>query len=241
MTTLNFKNLVSGLGLGLGLNLVAATSLMTTGCGADSELDLSQLPIVSEDGLEPGELTWTRPSSTQINCVRAPCPTYMVYNVNTSESELVYAFDWRALQVSSDEATKLTSSVSQMLLYGRYAQSQAFGESVQVFQVTRADVRVSQKSVDSPLSDRYYEVRSADICTQQSCPQLLAVPLNQIPSQSELWSGMDLSRLGLDQEAQAVLLDEIKSGRAPVSTADPKAMPVALTEAFRPYKSIPLP
>lgn len=226
----------AGLSVGLGL----AASLLTAACGgsASSDVDLSQLPIASETG---SDLTWVRPSDTQVNCVRAPCPTHMLYNVNTPSTELVYAYDWRALQVTPDEEVKLTSNASQMLLYGRYAQSQAFGEPVQIFQVTRANQHVSDQSVDSPQSDRYYQVHADATCTDPACPALWAAPMNQNQTPIERWSGVDLSRLGLSAAAQQLLMVELQAGRAYVSTPAADAMPVVLSEAFRPYRSVPLP
>lgn len=222
--------------LGIGLS----ASLLTAACGgsAVSEVDLSRLPVATETG---NDLTWVRPSDAQVNCVRAPCPTYMLHTVNTASTELVYAYDWRALQVTPDEAVKLTSNASQMLLYGRYAQSEALGEPVQIFQVTRANQHVSDQSVDSPQSDRYYQVHADTTCTDPACPALWAAPMNQSQTPIERWSGVDLSRLGLSAAAQQLLMVELQAGRAYVSTPATDPMPVVLSEAFRPYRSVPLP
>lgn len=222
------------------LSLGLAASLLAAACGggAATGVNLSALPIATEDG---SDLVWVRPADNLVECVRAPCPTFMLYDVNTPSSELVFAYDWRALQVTPDEEVKLNSIANQMLLYGRYAQSEAYGEPVKVFQVTRANQHVSDQSVDVPQSDRYYQVHGDATCTDPACPTLWAAPMNVTQTPIERWSGVDLSRLGLSPAAQALLMTELQAGRAYVSTPAADVMPVVLSEAFRPYRSAPLP
>jgi hypothetical protein len=194
------------------------------------------------DDVTPGGMLylWARPSSSQITCIRAPCPTYVIEDVNLSRQQLAYTIDWRALDLPTDQQAKLAPEAGKLLLYGRYATGKAFGEPVQIFQVLRANVRVSEQSIDTPDMDRYYTVHAATpSCTQPSCPGLDAILMNRL--QAESFSGADLSRLGLSPAAQAQLESELQSGAAYVSVRDASTMPVVLTEAFRPYRAKPLP
>lgn len=229
----------------LGACVLASGLMVAAGCGTNDDLDLSQLPIASEDAMAattPGELVfqWVRPSAAEIYCLRAPCPAYVTTDVNLARQDLTYAIDWRALRLPTDKQTALSDQAGRALLYGRYTTAKAFGEKVQVFQVTRANLPVSQQSIDTPDSDRYYSVHaSAPTCQQPPCQGLSASLLNKL--QPEQWSGVDLGRLGLTPAAQEKLLSELQSGTAYVSTHDVSRMPVVLSEAFRPYTAAPLP
>jgi len=225
--------------------VLASGLSVATGCGAGDDLDLSQLPIASEDAMAAttsGDLLfqWVRPSAAEIYCLRAPCPAYAIADVNLERQNLTYAIDWRALRLPTEQQTALADNAGRALLYGRYTTARAFGEKVQVFQVTRANLPVSQQSVDTPDSDRYYSVHAAaPTCQQPPCLALSANLLNKI--QPEQWSGVDLTRLGLTPAAQEKLLSELQSGTAYVSAHDVSRMPVVLTEAFRPYNAASLP
>src|SRR4051812_38414594 len=151
------------LGRFLGVGFLATTMSVTVGCGANDDLDLSQLALAVEDtsvNVTPGEpvFLWTRSSAAEIYCVRAPCPAYMMSDVNLARNEPIYAIDWRALKLAPEQQNALTDNASKLLLFGRYALAQALGEQVKVFQVTRANQRVSEQSIDNPDLDRYYTV-----------------------------------------------------------------------------------
>lgn len=227
----------------LSMGLLTSALVATIGCGQDDSVDFSDLPIASDDEKAdvyiPGRgYTWVRPESSTIACVRAPCPNAIMEGVNLSMSELSYAFDWRALKLSPAEQASLEAKVGTMLLYGKYATAKMHGERVQVYQVTRANPRVAEQSKDNPQSDRYYMVKLTDpACTQPPCGYS-ALLMNQ-PAK-EQWTDMDLSRLGLPQNAKQILVSELQKGSAYVSIAQPSLMPV-VTEAFRPYNAPPLP
>ena len=127
---------------------------------------------------------------------------------------------------------------AKLLLYGKYASIKQSGETVQVYQVTRANPRVSEQSTDRPDADRYYMVRVDPACQQPPCGYT-AVLMNV--AQTEQWSDIDLSRLGLPGNAQQVLLNELQQGKAYLSVQNQDDPKVVATQAFRPHSAPPLP
>jgi hypothetical protein len=225
---------------------ILATMLFVSGCGLEEDLDLSELAIAEDEKADAVSSTndylWTRPSASAVYCLRAPCESHMIHDVNLGRIQLVYAFDLRALKLPSADQIRLSGNFSKTLLYGRYGTARAFGESVRVFQVTRLNPRVSEASTDVPDSDRYYTVRAGDpACQQPPCTTFSARLMNRGELPSESWSGVDLNRLELGQQAAQQLLTELASGDAYVSTSNAGARPVPISEAFRPLKSGPLP
>ena len=228
----------------LGMGFVASVMSLTAGCGSSDDLDLSQLALATEDAaaeMSGGGLPflWARPNPAELYCVRAPCPVYNISDVNLASDELTYAIDWRALQLTTEQQTDLSEHIGKVLMFGRYAVGKAFGEQVKVFQVTRASRRVSEQSIDSPDSDRYYTVQAGDpSCGQPPCQTIKATLMNRF--QHEQWSGVDLSRLGLTPAGQQQLLTEMQNRTASVSARETRTLPV-LSAAFRPYNAPPLP
>jgi len=219
----------------LKTGLLAAALLWGTasGCGtgnaAELELDLSQLPIV-KDG--DGAIVWARPGTEAVNCIRAPCPSNMLYEVNTGAVELIYAYDWRALNLSADQQTQLQANPSRLLLGGRYAVLTLDNQPLKVFQVIRADQRIGSNSADEPHTDRYYAIHNSDpTCQQQTCP-LSAIQLNREFDQAQQWSGIDWSQLALSAGEQQALITQLQQGDAYVSTRDISHMPVVVNAAF---------
>lgn len=149
------RKLTSIVGMGLFTWATAATG----GCGQDDALDFSTLPLANEaEDTDPSgarTFTWVRPAPEQINCVRAPCPNAFLNDVNLGTTQLSYGFDWRALRLSPQEQVALETDAAKLLLYGKYASIQQSGETVQVYQITRANLRVSEQSSDRPDADRY--------------------------------------------------------------------------------------
>lgn len=228
----------------LGMGLLTSALCMATGCGQDEDtIDLSDVPIASDEKADvyvPGSgYTWVRPSGGTIACIRPPCPKATIDDVNQGKTELAYAFDWRTLKLGAAEQANLEAKVGTMLLYGKYATAKMRGEPVQIYQVTRANPRVSEQSQDKPDSDRYYMVKQTDpACSQPPCGYT-ALLMNQ--PVKEQWTDMDLARLGLPQNALQVLVSELKKGSAYVSIQKPSVMPVVVTEAFRPHNATTLP
>lgn len=233
------RTLTSSLCLGL-----LTSALLASGCGQDDSIDLTDVPEAVDDTkadvwLPGSAYTWVRPSSSRIACVRAPCPNAILVDVNVQNSELSYAYDWRALKLSPSVQAQLESDAAKMLLYGKYATAKMLGESVPIYQVTRANPRVSEQSQDSPESDRFYMVKSANpSCSQPPCGYT-GLLMNQ-PQRAQ-WTDLDLSRLGLPQNARQMLVGELQQGSAYVSIQDANAMPAVVTQAFRSYKAPPLP
>lgn len=231
--------------LGLGLGLLTSTLVLAAGCGQDESLDLSDVPVASEEGKAdvyfPGGnlFRWVRPSGARISCVRAPCPNALLNEVNLSSVEMSYAYDWRALKLSASDQANLEANIGKMLLYGKYASARMSGEVVQIYQVTRANPRVSDQSWDSVDTDRYYAVKATNpSCRQPPCGYS-AVLMNR--QQSEQWTDVELSRLALSQNARQILTGELQKGSAYLSIQSASVMPVVATEAFRPYSAAPLP
>lgn len=234
---------------GLSWALGFLTAACLAGCGGSGDkvdFNLSQIREVSEDGGDrPGSsaLTWTRPSSSQVNCVRAPCPSILLDDVNSDdEGQLVYMLDWRALKLSESEQSGAASSPSTLLLYGRYTATTALGEPVRIFQITRANVRVSENSRDNPDTDLYYSVAATnEPCPNEPCPAAWRATLLKLGAQPELWSAINLKPLQLSPDREESLVNELKAGKAYLSVShvtDQGGAQVALaTQAFRPLKS----
>lgn len=235
------RNLTSSLSIGLLTFAMVAAG----GCGQQSGIDFSQLPLANEaeegDSSHTGGriFTWMRPSTDQIRCVRAPCPITFVNDVNLGKSHLLYGYDWRALQLKPEEQEALERDAAKLLLYGKYATAQLSGEEVLVYQVTRANPQVTEESYDRPESDGYYKVKAADPTCQQGSCGYTAVLMNR--GQTEQWTSIDLSRLRLPASARQILLGELQQGTASVSVEDANPYHVVVTQAFRPYNAEPLP
>lgn len=230
----------------ISLGLLSAALVTTLGCGQDDFIDVSQLPLASEE--EQADATaasgrafkWVRPSTDLVRCIRPPCPKAILDDVNLGESELAYAYDWRALKLSPTDQANLEAEPTKLLLYGKYATTKIAGESVQIYQVTRANRRVSEQSIERSEVDRYYTAKAVDpACPQPSCGGYSAMLLNQ--TQSAAWNQVDLSRLGLPLNAHRMLTDEMNKSGVYLSIEDPSAVPVVATQAFRPYNAPPLP
>lgn len=233
------------LSISLGMGLLTSALALVAGCGQDDSLDLSEVPLAVEDEKAdvffPGgsQFKWVRPSVAEIRCVRAPCPTAILNDVNLAQTQLSYGYDWRALKLSPSQQSELELNAGKTLLYGKYANARMSGQTVQIYQVTRANPRVSTQSVDSVDVDRYYTVKATNpSCSQPPCGYS-AILMNR--QQSEQWTDMDLSRLGLPQNARETLVGELKKGSAYVSIQSPIVQPVVVTEAFRSYNAEPLP
>lgn len=230
----------------LSMGLLTSALVTATGCGQeDDSLDLSDVPIVSEDektdviSASGSRFMWVRPNSTDIRCVRPPCPTAILDDVNMATSELSYGFDWRALKLSAADQASLAANASKLLLYGKYTTAKMSGESVQIYQVTRANPRVSEQSRDNTELDGYFTVQATNpTCSQPPCTYS-AMLMNR--SSRAQWTDVDLSRLGLPQNARQMLVSELQKGSAYVSIELTTAMPVVVTEAFRSYNAAPLP
>lgn len=231
----------------LTTGLLAATMLWggAAGCGSataaetDLDLSLSRLPVV-KDG--DGELLWARPGTEQVNCIRAPCPSNMIYEVNTGQNQLVYAYDWRALNLSDGQQAKLQALASQLLIRGRYAVLDLGGGGtndppLKVFQVIKVQQRAG-RSVDAPDADQYYTIRASEpSCESPPCPPFSAIPLNREFDQAQQWNGIDTTALGLTADEYKTLADQIQKGDGYVSTKNAGGMPVILDAAFLPFLS----
>lgn len=227
------------------LQLSALSSFLLAACGSQDEFDLSSLPVTSEDdksdAASKSPLTWTRPSASSVVCIRHPCATNMLFDVNTAAGHLVYAYDWRALKLTQGDERNAEAQAKNLLLRGRYVSVSVSGEPMEVFQVTRANMRVADLT-DSPETDRYYSTKAASTgCPQAPCNGLAATRLNMPSPQPEIWTGVDLSKLGLSQKGAATLQEELAAGSAYVSTnGQAKDGIVPVGQAFRPLKSGPL-
>lgn len=227
----------------------ALTSLLLlSACGSNDEFDLTSLPVVSEDDktdviLGSSALTWTRPSPSTVMCIRFPCASHMLFDVNTQVSKLVYAYDWRALKLNPNDQQTAETQTANMLLFGRYTPVKVAGEQMQVFQVTRANMRVAMGVSDAPETDRYYSAKAGDpSCASPPCQNLTAQRLNQPKTQPEQWSGVDFSRLSLSQPGTAQLWNELAAGKAYVSVppGNNKETTILIGQAFRPLQAGPL-
>lgn len=222
------------------LGFLAAALLGSQACGGrEQEFDLTQLAEVTDDS--DGSFTWTRPSSESLNCIKAPCPSYILNEVNTGDTHFVYMLDWRALRLSEGLQTAAERNTAQLLLYGRYTDVTVLGESAKVFQILSANIRVSQVSEDSPKADRYYRVQTADYeCQQPPCGGDWKATLLLMGSQPELWKNIDLARLELRPEVEKPLIDEMKTGQDFLSVSGVGDQVGHATQVFRPIKAPPL-
>lgn len=228
----------------IGMGLLTSALVAAIGCGQEDFIDVSQLPLASEaedaDATGGRVFKWVRPSTDLLRCFRPPCPKAILDDVNLGESELTYAYDWRALKLSPAEQTSLESDAAKLLLYGKFTTTKMAGESVQIYQVTRANRRVSEQSVERAEVDSYYLAKPVEpSCGQSSCGGYSATLLNR--AQSAKWNQVDLSRLGLPLNAHRIMMEEMNKGGAYISIEDPSAGPVVATQVFRPYNAPPLP
>ena len=194
---------------------------------------------------------WIRPSSSMINCVRAPCPSTIVYDVNIGATEFVYGFDWTALGLNSDEQTRLAEEASKLLLYGHYSattlddpNAPGSGESLRIFKVQNATRQAQDDVADNPEADRFYATSGAPCHDEVQCSALLGKLLNR-DEQAERWNGIDLGQLKLTPPQEEQLRVELREGRAYVSVGNndtilPDQLPKA-TQAFRALAADPLP
>jgi hypothetical protein len=220
--------------VGLGLGLLAAGLLGAAACGGPPPFDLSQVAEVSGDG----PITWVRPSSENLVCVKAPCPSYILHEVNTHATRFVYMLDWRALHLSDSEQQAVERSPSSLLLEGRLTDVTVLNEPAQIFQVRRASQRVSETAVDRPDEDRYYRVQTTDReCMQPPCAGDWKATLLLMGAQPELWKSIDLSALKLPPESEKALVDELKTGQDFLSVRSVEDLTAQATQAFRPIKT----
>jgi hypothetical protein len=117
---------------------------------------------------------------------------------------------------------------------------------VRIFQITRANARVSDNSRDNPETDLYYSVVATnEPCPQEPCPAAWRATLLKLGAQPELWSAINLKPLQLSPAREEALINELKAGKAYLSisrVSEQGGAKVALaTQAFRPLKSSPLP
>jgi len=232
----------------LSLSLVSSLSAsLLVGCGSDEDLSLDSLPVVTtedekSDKAGSPSFYWVRPSATPIYCIKAPCATTEVRQVNTPFAQLIYKFDWRGLKLSSADQMTAESQRSSMLLYGKYTSATAFGEKVTVFQVTRASLQVSDITSDDFKNDSYYSVKALTTpsCTSGTCPTLVATMLgNGVVGPIQL-VGADLSRLSQDPTLQNSLAGELKAGTAYMSVTGIKSLVANVSQVFRPFGAPPL-
>lgn len=221
----------------LGLGFLAAALLGTAACGRqEPEFDLSQIAEVTGDG----PLTWVRPSSENLVCIKAPCPSFILHEVNTRATRFVYMLDWRALHLGEGEQQAVERSTSSLLLEGRLTDVTVLNEPAQIFQVTRANQRVSDSATDRPDADRYYRVQTTDIeCMQPPCAGDWKATLLLMGAQPELWKAIDLSALKLPAETEKALIQELKTGQDYLSVSEVADLTAWATQAFRPIKAGP--
>lgn len=232
---------------GLSLGFLTTALLGAPGCGSDStDLDLNTILEASEDDKadQPqgtSALTWTRVSSSMLNCIKAPCPSTILNDVNVGVTQFVYQLDWRALKLSKADQQKAEGQASKMLLYGRYTPVKVQGEPLRIFQITRANLRVTDRSTDNPEVERYYQTQGTDgQCPQQPCPTQWRATLLGKSGQPEAWKGINLKRLELAPSAEQALVNELKAGQAYLSVSGVTDDQAQVTQAFRPLKAEPL-
>ncbi|MFO0576466.1 MAG: hypothetical protein U1A78_20880 [Polyangia bacterium] len=218
----------------IGLGLLTAALLGAGACGDQPQFDLSQVAEVSGDG----PLTWVRPSKENLECIKAPCPSYILHEVNTHATRFVYMMDWRALHLGEQEQQAVERGHSNLLLEGRLTDVTVLNEPAQIFQITRAHERVAEGAADRPDADRYYRLQIADHeCMQPPCTGDWKATLLLMGAQPELWKSIDLSALKLPAGTEQTLLDELKTGQDYLSVSDVADLTAKATQAFRPIKS----
>lgn len=224
--------------------LLAVPTASLVGCSPaeDADLDLDTLPLYSveeEKADKAGSTTqvvWVRPMPGPVACIIPPCPMAEVRQVNSTNVEPIYRFDWRGLKLTAAQVKDAEAQRSNMLLSGKYTKATAYGQPVTVLQVSRAGLQASAASSDNFDSDRYYSVKANNtVCVMEPCPTLTAQPLGQPVTSAVTWTGVDLKRLQLSQGESTTLLNEIKAGSVTLSvTATPKQV-AQVSQAFRPF------
>lgn len=228
------------------LALGIAFSSAVSGCGqVEEDVDWDSLPVATDDekaDSTAGGLTWVRPSAFPIYCIGAPCATKQVFQVNGDDAHLLYKYDWRALKLSAKDQEAADANHFNMLLRGRYATIKVMGRDMEVFQITRANMKVSTVSGDNVERDAYF-VTKAPVCSKQPCAVVQADRLNNkagLPA--EMWPTVDLTRLGLSDTQQRALLAEMqdKTGQVFVSQTTTPTGDKQISQAFRNLKAPPL-
>jgi hypothetical protein len=113
---------------------------------------------------------------------------------------------------------------------------------LRIFQITRANLRVTDRSTDNPEVERYYQTQGVDgQCPQVPCPTQWRATLLGKGGQTESWKGISLKRLELAPAAEQALTNELKAGQAYLSVSGVIDQTAQVTQAFRPLKAEPLP
>lgn len=229
--------------------LLAVPTVSLVGCSpdADADLDVDTLPLYSVDDEKADkagsttQVVWVRPLPGPVACIIPPCPVAEVRQVNSTNVEPIYRFDWRGLKLTSAQVKDAEAQRDSMLLSGKYTKATAYGQPVTVLQVSRAGVQVSNASSDNFDSDRYYSVKAnTTVCVMEPCPTLSAQPLGQPTTNAVTWTGVDLKRLQLTQAQSMTLINELKAGSVTLSvTSTPKNV-AQVSQAFRPFGSATL-
>lgn len=226
--------------------LLAVPTLSLVGCSpdADADLDLETLPLYSVDDEKADkagnstQVVWVRPLPGPVACIIPPCPTAEVRQVNSTNVEPIYRFDWRGLKLSAAQVKDAEAQRDNMLLSGKYTKATAYGQQVTVLQVSRAGVQVSNASSDNFDSDRYYSVKAnSTVCVMEPCPTLTAQPLGQPATAAVTWTGVDLKRLQLTQAQATSLASELKTGSVTLSVTSTPRQVAQVSQAFRPFGS----
>lgn len=226
--------------------LLAVPTLSLVGCSpdADADLDLETLPLYSVDDEKADkagnstQVVWVRPLPGPVACIIPPCPTAEVRQVNSTNVEPIYRFDWRGLKLSAAQVKDAEAQRDNMLLSGKYTKATAYGQQVTVLQVSRAGVQVSNSSSDNFDSDRYYSVKAnSTVCVMEPCPTLTAQPLGQPATAAVTWTGVDLKRLQLTQAQATSLASELKTGSVTLSVTSTPRQVAQVSQAFRPFGS----
>ena len=161
--------------------------------------------------------------------------------MNAGVTQFVYQLDWRALKLSKADQQKAEGSASKMLLYGRYTPVRVQGEALRIFQITRANVRVSDRTSDNAETERYYQTQGVDgQCPQAPCPTQWRATLLGKGTQTETWTGLNLKRLQLAPSVEQGLINELKAGQAYLSVTEVSEQTAQVSQAFRPLKAEPL-
>jgi hypothetical protein len=226
--------------------LLAVPTVSLVGCSpdADADLDLETLPLYSVDDEKADkagnstQVVWVRPLPGPVACIIPPCPTAEVRQVNSTNVEPIYRFDWRGLKLSAAQVKDAEAQRDNMLLSGKYTKATAYGQQVTVLQVSRAGVQVSNASSDNFDSDRYYSVKAnSTVCVMEPCPTLTAQPLGQPTTAAVTWTGVDLKRLQLTQAQATTLASELKTGSVTLSVTSTPRQVAQVSQAFRPFGS----
>lgn len=216
-------------------------------CGDGDDLDLDSLPVVTaadekSDNPSSPSFFWVRPQAGPIACIRPPCPTAQVTQVNTGSGQPIYKFDYRGLKLSTTDQATLDGSRASMLLYGKYTSATAYKEKVTVFQVTRANQLLAISALDDADNDKYYSIKATSVpCTGATCPVYEAAMLGNFVVGPVQLTDVDLGRLQLPTTVSSALAGEFKAGTDFISVSDITTAKVAnATQAFRPFGSAQL-